>query len=387
MSDGLGGGGTVRDGSAIGGGGAIRDGALALALLGALAWTGCAERGLPPGGPVDDVAPAVLLTEPADGARNVLPGAVFRITFSESMDRKSVERGLRIAPDPAATERSWQDNTFVVAITAEESLGAAGGAGAEGERVFTILRSAQDRRGNNLVEPVEIGFTGGDSLSSGEIEGKLTGETGEPRARLLLFRFPGPPLDSIAAVHALRETSPAADGAFRFRYLDASGADTLSLFALSQVEVNSEIDPLRDRIAIGPDTLVLSPAAPRATGFALTLVKPDAPGSFAGRVDSSLVGASVLLRSLADSASTFEGEVDSSGSFLVDSVPPGAYVLRLLDPSQEVESPFPDFPETLRVRPGEKRRMPGTDSLAVVPSDSLSSEGSREGGAAEGEEP
>ncbi len=331
--------------------------ALALAALAAA----CAERRPPPGGPVDDVAPMVVAVEPADGARGVAPGTPIRITFSEEMNRKSVERALRLAPNAERAERAWEGNALVVTAPPDAP------AGPHGERVVSLLRIAEDKRGNRLVEPLEVAFTSGDSLPDGEIEGRLGGAA-DPRARVLLFRAPSPTPDSLPAATPLREISASADGAFRFRRLAAGGGDTLALFALAQQEVRPTLDPTRDRVAFGPDTLVLSAAAPRIAGISLSLVKPDAPGAWGGRAPEIAPGSTVLLRSVSDTAAVLDAEVDSTGSFLIDSVPPGTYRTRLRDPEGVGESPLPGFPETLRVRPGERIVPPPADSLAAADS-------------------
>ncbi len=348
-------------------GGAGRAPALLALGLAALA-VACAERRPPPGGPVDDVAPMVIAVEPADGALGVAPGTPIRITFSEEMNRKSVERALRLAPNAERAERAWDGNALIVTAPPDAP------AGPRGERVVSLLRIAEDERGNRLVEPLEIAFTSGDSLPDGEIEGRLAGGPADPRARLLLFRAPGPAPDSLPAATPLREISASTDGAFRFRHLGVGGGDTLALFALAQPEVRPSLDAKRDRVAFGPDTLVLSAAAPRLAGISLTLVKPDAPGAWGGRSPEIPAGATVLLRSVSDSASVLDVEVDSTGSFLIDSVPPGTYRTRLRDPEGASESPMPGFPETLRVRPGERILPPAADTLAAAARDTSSAD-------------
>lgn len=325
---------------------------LAGGIFAAAGLAGCAERGLPPGGPVDDVPPTVALVEPAEGATRAASGTPIRLLFSERMNRSSVERALRIFPDPGRFDRRWEGLALVVGL----APGAPEGPG--GLRVVSLLRSAEDRRGNRLREPYEAAFTTGDSIPGGEIAGRLSGDSREARARLLLFRAPGPPLDSLAAAGPLRETSAAADGAFRFRFLSASG-ETLALFALAQAELGPRIDPERDRLAVGPDTLVLTAERPRIDGTEMSLVAPDAPGSVAGGIGAPAESARVLLRNLTDSTRVLEAVPDSSGAFLIESVPPGAYRLRLVAGAEGAEGPAPGAPDTIRVVPGARVRLPG----------------------------
>jgi hypothetical protein len=335
------------------------------ALAAALAATalGCAERGAPPGGAIDDTAPTVVAIEPADGATRVPPGSPIRVVFSESMSRESVERALVVAPDAGRIERTWREHTLLLVPEADAVA-------SDGVRIVTILRGAQDRRGNRLGAPFEAAFTSGDSLPPGEIAGKLSGESRDAVARVLLFRAPGPPLDSLAAAAPLRVTSAGADGAFRFRRLPLDADVPLALFALAQPRVGERIDAARDRVAFGPDTLRLSPERPRVDGIALSLAKPDAPGSVAGRLDAFAEATVVRLRSAADTAQVVDASPDSSGRFVLESVAPGSYRIGMFSAEGGPESPVPDAPAAIVVRPGERVVLPEPEPAAPAGGDS-----------------
>ena len=329
---------------------------------------GCAERGAPPGGPIDDVPPAVMTAEPADGATRVAPGTPIRLVFSERMNRESVERALRIAPDPGRFERAWSEMELTLRLAGDAPSGPLG------ERVVTILRTAEDRRRNRLAAPFEIAYTSGDSLPAGSIAGKLTGDS-QGQARILLYPSPGPSLDSLAVTPPIRETSAAQSGEFRLESLSTSGAAPLALFAVSQAQRRDRLDPARDRVAVGPDSLVLAAERPRIDDADLSLVRPDAPGSVWGRIEPPRPDAVARLHSLADSSRTLEAPVDSSGAFLLESVPPGGYRLRVVAAadSGSTEEPIPGVPDPLVVAPGRRVMLSKPDSLAApAPRDSTS---------------
>ncbi|MFN0150694.1 MAG: Ig-like domain-containing protein [bacterium] len=323
----------------------------------------CAQRGSPPGGPIDRDAPHVASVFPADGATNVAVVDTVRLRFSERVDHKSVERAIRIFPNAEPLRFSWSESE--VAIT----LAPGAPAGAAGEYVVTLLSSAEDRRGNRLAETFEAAFSLRDSIPSGVIEGTLSGVSGRGVARVLLFSSPGPPADSLAAVTPLRETAPAANGAFRFSHL-ASGADeTYAIFGLLQESSGDAIDRDRDRVAFGPDSICASAAAlgartpPDTSGSApdsagappllLKLVGFDDPAKIRGFVDGGGSGRFARLAAIGDSPDTLETAIDSAGVFVLDSVAAGSYRLVVRDTNTTTETPFARAPGVIRVRPGD----------------------------------
>ena len=71
----------------------------------------CAVQGPPSGGPVDTIPPAVIETFPSDGETMVPVDLDFLITFSEAMDRTTVESALFISPAPESEyQYSWKGN-------------------------------------------------------------------------------------------------------------------------------------------------------------------------------------------------------------------------------------------------------------------------------------
>jgi hypothetical protein len=337
--------------------------ALGLALASLAALAGCAQRGLPPGGPVDDTAPTVLSIPPADGLTAVPPGTAIRITFSEPMDHGSVHRALRIFPEPGPVRTTWNEQE----LTVETPPGAP--AGSSGERIATLLTEAVDRRGNRLEAAFEAAWSEGERLPHGSISGSVRGGSGRTPPRVLLFLSPGPPLDSLAAIIPLRETSPDVKGAFRIAHLPDGDGALYALFALRQDRPRPELDPGKDLIAVGPDSIALSGDRADTAGIELTLVKPDADGTVSGLLPPPAEGATLRLEAAADTL-FYEAEPDSSGRFTLESVRPGRYRMVVVRGAGGEEPPPPDWPASIRVRPGEKVVLPGgaePDSIPATP--------------------
>ncbi len=360
--------------------------ALATAFAATIA-IACAQRGAPPGGPIDRDPPHVVAMIPADGATQLAAADTVRLRFSERVDHKSVERAIRIFPNADPLRFSWSENEVAIA------LGPVAPAGAAGERVVTLLSSAVDRRGNRLAETFEAAFSLRDSIPTGVIEGTLSGVTGRGAPRVLLFPSPGPPADSLAAVTPLRETAPAPSGAFRFSHLAVAGAEPYAIFGLLKESSGAAIDRDRDRVAFGPDSIragsaAESTSAPSDTAGAppllLKLVGFDDLAKIRGLADGGGSGRVARLASVDDSSNTLEGAIDSAGVFVLDSVTAGSYRLFVRDTTTTIEAPFARAPGILHVRPGddlvfgEPPRAPAPadsaatpDSSAAAPSDSI----------------
>jgi len=339
---------------------------IAAAAVVAAVGVACAQRGAPPGGPIDRDAPRVLGMVPEDGATRLAEVDTVRLVFSERVDRKSVERAIRVFPRAEPLRFSWSENELAIALAPGAPAGAAG------ERVVTLLSSATDRRGNRLAESFEAAFSLGDSIPSGTIEGTLSGVSGRGTAKVLLFAAPGPPAESLAAATPLRETAPAAGGAFRFTRLPRSDEVLLALFGLLKESSGESFDRERDRVAFGPDTIrVGAPRDSAATEpIVLKLVSLDDPGEIRGLVDGGGAGRAVRLAAVDDTAGTRETEPDSAGVFLLDSVPPGSYRLFVRDNSTSSEAPFARAPGVVRVRPGERLVFGEPPPRAPEPADS-----------------
>jgi Bacterial Ig-like domain len=308
---------------------------------------GCAQRGAPPGGPVDSEAPRVLAAVPEPEAKHVAPGDTVRLTFSERMNRKTVERAVMVFPIPGQIRFVWEGTDLAITLSADAPVGELG------ERVVTVTSMAEDRRGNRLEKTFETAYSTGDSLPYGVIEGKLSGGTRAP-ARVLLFEAPGPPVDSLAAVDPVRATAPEPSGDFWFSHLPVGGERRYALFALAKENADAEIDPERDRVAFGPDSLQITADSAVVSGVALALVGLEDPGSIRGLVDGGGADRLVRLIALDDTTRALEAEPDSAGGFLLDSVEPGRYRIVIRTESTGMEEPFARAPGVVRVRPGER---------------------------------
>jgi len=102
----------------------------------------------------DQSSPSVTSTYPSNGASDISPDTVFMISFSEEMDRESVERGVslsKLGDENVKGIFSWEGNT--VYFTPINSLHV------NPEYFLTVSKSVEDVNGNNLLEDSVVNFT------------------------------------------------------------------------------------------------------------------------------------------------------------------------------------------------------------------------------------
>ena len=207
----------------------MRRAALALLFL----ITGCAQTGGPPGGPIDDIPPTVVGTLPSADSTGVFAPHPLSIEFSEKMDKRAVERSLRIFPRPGWIRTDWSETTLLV----ETDL-STGAVPDDGKPVtVTVSGRVEDRRGNRIAEPFLFSYTAADELPPGTISGIVEG----------IQKSRGAPAVTVRAIDAVSSTvlteSEAADlGGFTLPHLPAGGESRLVAVAFQDEDEDGEID-------------------------------------------------------------------------------------------------------------------------------------------------
>ena len=120
----------------------------------------------PPGGPPDQIAPAVESTIPVDDSVNVGLDTSIRVQFSEVMDRRSVERALFISPQPIADPKfRWRGSELEIQLP--------DGLQANRTYVVTVGQESSDEWRNRMHASYSFGFATGDKLNRGELSGRV----------------------------------------------------------------------------------------------------------------------------------------------------------------------------------------------------------------------
>jgi hypothetical protein len=330
------------------------------ALLAGSVAAGCAQMGGPPGGPADETAPTVLWTSPAPDSTGVRSPFTIRIAFSEKMDKRSVERGVRLFPPPERVRTSWVGTILLI----ETDRTALEPSREIGTIAVTLSGGAEDRHGISMRVPYLFVFTSAESLPPGRIAGSIEELSKKSGA-------PPPTVRAIALARAdsieqkiLLETEASLDGAFLVRPLPVDAASKLILLAFQDDDENGEADFEDERYGFS-DTLALTPEDPSIDSLPIRLVTADTPGSVEGIAippggEDSLVVA-FLPEGDTTRTETFVGP-DSTGAYSVTGLPAGEWRVLLVRGSKErmalegLGDATPVLAErSLRITPGERK--------------------------------
>jgi hypothetical protein len=122
------------------------------------------EPGTSGGEEVDTTPPTVMSTIPADQAVGVAADVVLSVTFSEPMDKASVQAAYQSEDLPASmVTMSWNETGDQLIVTPNAPLWYGNGSSPEDatyvDYAFSIGTAAADLAGNELQEDVHVAFT------------------------------------------------------------------------------------------------------------------------------------------------------------------------------------------------------------------------------------
>lgn len=125
----------------------------------------------PPGGPVDTLPPEVVKIVPNPGAINVSTHTKIEITFSEGMNRKTVQDAIFISPWPSEEiQFHWKSKKLKIEFgdTLKENR----------TYVLTIGAKSSDLRNNQMKQSFSMAFSTGDHIDEGQISGTVHSGSG-----------------------------------------------------------------------------------------------------------------------------------------------------------------------------------------------------------------
>ena len=138
------------------------------ALFSLVAVLSCAKQAFPPGGPVDETPPEIVMTSPAPGATNVSSTDPLLFEFSEPMDDESVEENFFIVPIPGDWPSfEWRQGGRVFVVRLNRELEP------DVTYVISIGAKARDRNRNSLEESYMLTFSTGTVLEDKRIAGRI----------------------------------------------------------------------------------------------------------------------------------------------------------------------------------------------------------------------
>ena len=194
---------------------------------------GCATPKAPTGGPPDKKGPDILKTFPETGTTN-FTGKIFEFSFSEFVNRGSVQKELVVEPDlDLEYDIKWKRKKAIVRFKDELPENTT--------IILTLGGNVTDVKNNKMGAPVKLAVSTGDEIDSGEVIGRIReADNGQPREnqKVLLYRFPSTIQDKATYI---AETDTG--GVFRFEYLRAG---RYQVYAVDDRNLNKTWDQGRE---------------------------------------------------------------------------------------------------------------------------------------------
>lgn len=171
----------------------------------------CAQKRIPPGGPVDKTPPYIIEIKPDSINKNIKKLPPVFLKFSEMIDEGSIFKALRIMPPKYRYIAEWLDFDELKLIPQQPD------SQLRETVIITIGRELADLRKNSVALPIDIVFTPNDSLPNGEIKGHVYGISDPLSLQAWVFNKD----DSIFS-QPFRFTNITADGSFFVKYINDS---------------------------------------------------------------------------------------------------------------------------------------------------------------------
>jgi hypothetical protein len=220
---------------------------ISIALIGLV---GCADVGVPPGGPEDKQGPTLVLSQPVNGSVNQSGIRFIRVGFSERVNPPTQGTSVYISPRPPTPPKiSWGAKRLNIEFA--DTL-------ASGQTyVISIPGGLTDLRGNKPDTAIWLAFSTGPALDSGRISGRVyDSERASSGVTVALYdtsKFTsGQPYDSIYPDYL---TITGGTGDFTFRNLPQK---QFRLIAFQKSGRDDRFHPMRDKFAIPHHTINLS---------------------------------------------------------------------------------------------------------------------------------
>ncbi|MCP4312688.1 MAG: hypothetical protein GY790_15610 [Bacteroidetes bacterium] len=116
-------------------------------------------------GVIDNDAPTVTGTTPADDATGIALDSDITITFSEAMDKASVEAAISVVPTLTNATYTWDGDTEVTIAADDLTVSTA--------YTVTVATTAKDANGNGLAEEFSFSFSSGNEVGIEEINARV----------------------------------------------------------------------------------------------------------------------------------------------------------------------------------------------------------------------
>ena len=226
----------------------------------------CAKNVSPPGGPEDKTPPKILEVFPSPNTMKVATDSEIKITFSESINRKTISDGIFISPlfedEP---EYKWKGKTLKIQSSAALL--------ASRTYVVVVGTDVSDLHGNRLSYPFSFAFSTGDSLDIGAIAGNGYIEN-KPAKGLGIWAYALTDTTVLDPVNEVPDyiTQTGDDGSYR---LDFLAPGKYRLFAINDRNKDKLWDSDSEEYGTAPKDLVIDAEQQYFRSIILTAAKRD----------------------------------------------------------------------------------------------------------------
>jgi hypothetical protein len=286
--------------------------------------SGCAKRGLPPGGPEDTTPPVVEVMSPASESVGVALSSEITLTFSEPMKQRTVETAVVVSPPTRWVKRYWKKNAYTL-VSGEPLL-------AQTTYLVSVGASATDRHGVKLGKTFVGGFSTGETIEAGVISGKLAWK-GMSIEQALVEVFD---VAEIGEVTGFPTADPdyvslsGSGGQFAIPFVNPK--KTYAILAFIDKDLNSEYDKGETVGCAGGEFSFADSS--RLAGVEIMLCNEGLKGGLRGAVfapaepDTSHAAAkiTVVAQALDDSVS-YRVQTDDKGRFAINCMNPAKYTV------------------------------------------------------------
>ncbi len=342
--------------------------AVTLAALGAgILIAACAVMEPPPGGPEDRSPPSIVSTVPRSDSARVARDVSPVIFFNEKVDPASFKNRVFVYP-PAEFDRLRVDGERVE-IEFRELL-------PETTICILVRPGIKDYHRVESKQNYLLFFSTADSMARGEISGTvLFKDKPDSTGVAELFEVSRDTATALRSVARSRVAFAERDGSFVLRALPTDGTRFL-LRAFIDRDGDGRYSEGSEFSTLRPDTFSLDGFRPARGEIRIVIIDPNEPGSIEGLiVDETQFGipATIRLAPATRGARAIAARADSTGAFVLGSVPPGAYAVAAFidinpdtlcgayydaaDSTRALNEPCVSLPDTLRIKPGEKRTL------------------------------
>jgi hypothetical protein len=334
-----------------------------LALLAAA----CAVMQAPSGGPEDKTPPRVIETVPAPDSAGVARDVTVRVVYSEKVDPTSFKNRVSILPREEFSHLKVRGDRVEIGFAHDLP-----------ETTFCLLIGAGVRDYHRVENkrPYLLFFSTADSIETGKVSGFITFK-GKPDSAGVAELFAVRP-DSATEMRSSQRARVAfarKDGSFTFEALPTDGSRFL-LRGFIDLDGDGRYSGGKEFATVYPDTIALRPLRRIVEDLRIDVINPNEPGSVEGQVVNETafkLPATVRLDPIEAGRRWLSTRADSIGKFVFASVPPLSYRVSVFidvkpdtvcgtyveaaDTAQALPEPCLVLPDTLRLKPGEVKKL------------------------------